>query len=126
MAAHSSILAWRVPWTEEPGGLQSIESQRVRHDCSNGARVRTRIGGFPDGSSSEEPTCQCRRHKIYRFDPWVGKIPWKRERLPTPVFWPGEFHGLYSSWGHKELDTTEQLSLTSITILNGKNRNPHV
>ena len=27
------------------------------------------------------------------FDPWVGKIPWRRERLPTPVFWPGEFHG---------------------------------
>ena len=34
------------------------------------------------------PTVQ--RH---RFDPWVGKIPWRRERLPTPVFWPGEFHG---------------------------------
>ena len=27
------------------------------------------------------------------FDPWVGKIPWRRERLPTPVFWPGESHG---------------------------------
>ena len=45
------------------------------------------------------------------FDPWVGKIPWRTERLPTPVFWPGEFHGRYSLWGHKELDTTEQLSL---------------
>ena len=32
MAAHSSILAWRTPWTVEPGGLQSIASQRVRHD----------------------------------------------------------------------------------------------
>ena len=31
---HSSILAWRIPWTEEPGGLQSIGSQRVRDDCS--------------------------------------------------------------------------------------------
>ena len=38
--------------------------------------------------------------------------PWIRERLPTPVFWPGEFHGLYSPWGHKELDTTEWLSLS--------------
>ena len=39
---------------------------------------------------------------------WVQswKIPWRRERLPTPVFWPGEFHGLYSPWGHKELDMT--------------------
>ena len=32
------------------------------------------------------------------FDPWVGKIPWSRERLPTPVFWPGEFHGVAKSW----------------------------
>ena len=32
MATHSSILAWRIPWTEEPGGLQSMESQRVAHD----------------------------------------------------------------------------------------------
>src|SRR5574337_1254644 len=44
-------------------------------------------------------------------DPWVGKTPWRRERLPTPVFWPGEFHGLYSPWGRKELNTTEQPSL---------------
>ena len=29
------------------------------------------------------------------FDSWIRKIPWRRERLPTPVFWPGEFHGLY-------------------------------
>ena len=35
----------------------------------------------------------------------VGKIPWRRERLPPP-FWPREFHGLYSPWGHKELDTS--------------------
>ena len=32
MATHSSILAWRIPWTQEPGGLQSIGSQRVRHN----------------------------------------------------------------------------------------------
>ena len=46
------------------------------------------------------------------FDPWVGKIPWRRERLPTPVFWPGESHGLYSLPGHKESDTTERPSLS--------------
>ena len=45
------------------------------------------------------------------FDPWLGKIPWRRDWLPTPVFWPGEFHGLYSPWGRKELNTSEQLSL---------------
>ena len=32
MATHSSILVWRIPWTEEPGGLQSMRSQRLRHD----------------------------------------------------------------------------------------------
>ena len=32
IATHSSILAWRIPWTEEPGGLHSMESQRVGHD----------------------------------------------------------------------------------------------
>ena len=46
------------------------------------------------------------------FDPRVGKIPWRRERLPTPVFWRREFHGLYSPWGLKESDTTERLSLS--------------
>ena len=44
------------------------------------------------------------------FKPWVGKIPWRRERLPTPIFWPGEFHGLYSPRDCKESDTTERLS----------------
>ena len=45
------------------------------------------------------------------FDPWVGKMPWRRARLPTPVFWPGEFHGLYSPRGHKEADTAGRLAL---------------
>ena len=43
-------------------------------------------------------------------DPWVGKMPWRMEWQPTPVFLPGEFHGQrnlagYSPWGHQELDT---------------------
>ena len=38
MATHCSILAWRIPWTEEPGGLQSMESQRVGHDWATNAR----------------------------------------------------------------------------------------
>ena len=41
---------------------------------------------------------------------WVGQIPWRRERLPTPVLWPGEFHGLYSPRDCKESDMTEPLS----------------
>ena len=45
------------------------------------------------------------------FDPWVGKIAWRRKLQPTPVFLPGKPHGQrsltgYSPWGHKELDTS--------------------
>ena len=47
---------------------------------------------------------QCRRSGV---DPWVGKIPRRKEWLPTAVFWPGDFHGLYSPSGRKESDTTE-------------------
>ena len=46
------------------------------------------------------------------FNPWVGTIPWRRERLPIPIFWPREFLGLYSPWGCKESGMTEQLSLS--------------
>ena len=51
------------------------------------------------------------------FDPWVRKIPWRREWLPTPVILPGEFQGQrsligYGPWGHKELDMTERLTHT--------------
>ena len=52
----------------------------------------------------------CLQSRRPRFSPWVGKIPWRMERLPTPVFWPRKFHGLYSPWGHKESDTNEWLS----------------
>ena len=55
------------------------------------------------------------RHTVL-INPWVGKIPWKRERLPTSVFWPGEFHGLYSPWGRKESDMTEWLSLWPVFL----------
>ena len=72
--------------------------------------------GFPGGSAGKESACNAGdlgsipglgrspgEEKGYP-NPWVGKIPWRRERLPTSVSWPGEFHG-YSSLGCKELDT---------------------
>ena len=54
---------------------------------------------------------QCRRPG---FDPWVGKIPWRRKWQPTPVVLPRKLHGRrslvdYSPWGCKESDTTERL-----------------
>ena len=62
---------------------------------------------------------QCRR---CGFNPWVGKIPWRREWLLTPVFLPGEFHGQrslvgYSPWGCKEADTTEGLTFSFFDLV---------
>ena len=54
------------------------------------------------------------------FDPWGEKIPWRREQLPTPVFSPGEFHGLCSPRGSKESDTTEHLTFTFTFIWRAK------
>ena len=45
---------------------------------------------LPGWLSGKEPTSQCRR---YRFDPWIGKILWKRKWQPAPVFLPGESNG---------------------------------
>ena len=78
---------------------------------SNKAMV-FRILGFPSGSAGKESTCNVGAG----FNPWVGKIPWRRERLPTPLFQPGEFHGLYTVRGAANM--TEQLSL-SFRILYG-------
>ena len=63
---------------------------------------------FPGGVSGKESVCQCRRLKRHGFDPWVGKIPWRRKCQATPVFFPGKFHGQrslagYSPWGHKRV-----------------------
>ena len=64
---------------------------------------------------SSNESCQCRR---LGFNPRIGKILWRRQWQPTPIFLPGESHGQrsslvgYSQWGHKESDMTEWLSLT--------------
>ena len=73
------------------------------------------FGGFPSVPGGKEPTCQYRRPERHRFDPWDGKIPWRRKWQPAPVFLPGESHGqrslaCYGPWGRKESDTTEQPS----------------
>ena len=72
-------------------------------------------GGFPDGAGGKESTCQFGRCKIHGFDPWIGKIPWRREWLPTPVFSPIKSRGQrsltgYNPWGHQELDTNDRLN----------------
>ena len=85
---------------------------RVGLGGGGGVRSKHTQVGFPGGASGKEPAGRCRRYKWCRFDPWVGKIPWRRAWQPTPVFLPGESHGQrslvdYSPWGCKESDTTE-------------------
>ena len=69
---------------------------------------------------SQVAQCQKRRHI---FNPWVGKIPWRRKWQPTPVlFLPGESHGQRSlagcsPWGHKESGTTEGVNTWSLACV---------
>ena len=56
--------------------------------------------GFLGGTSCKEPACQCRKHKRHRFDPWVGKILWRRKWHPTPVFLLRESQGQWSLVGY--------------------------
>ena len=74
----------------ESGGLPSMASHRVGHDRSDLAAAAAMesddINAYCAGG--KESACHCRRHRRCGFDPWVGKIP-------TPVFWPGEFRGLF-------------------------------
>ena len=144
MAPHSSTPAWKIPWIEEPGRLQSMGSLRVGHDWETslslftfmhwrrkwqptpvflpgesqgrgslvGCRLRGRRVGH-DWSDlavavaqyGKESTCQCRR---LRFDPWVGKIHWRRKLQPTPIFLPAKSHGKkslegYNPWNPKRV-----------------------
>ena len=77
------------------------------------------LWGFAVGTSGKEPTCQWKRCKRLRFHPWVGKIPWRRNWQPTPVFLPGKSHGQRSLAGYspgisKEWDTTKHMSAHSM------------
>ena len=68
---------------------------------------------FPGGASGKESACQGKRHKRCRFNPWVVKIPWRREWHPSPAFLPGKSHrwrnplGYSPKRGHKESNTME-------------------
>ena len=71
--------------------------------------------GFPGGTSGKAPACQCRRCKRGRFDPWVGKIPWRRAQQLTPVFLSGESYRQRSlvGYGPKSQTRLKRLSTHS-------------
>ena len=125
---HSSVVAWRIPKTEEPGRLWSIGSQRVGHDWNDSAHsiyncvcmcvyihvstyththmhTHTHTHRLSWWLSGKQFTYQYRR---CRFDPWGGKSPWKRKWQPNPVFFPGTSQGqrslvFYNPWGCKRI-----------------------
>ena len=93
-----------------PGGpkTSSFQCRGCRFDHGQGTK------GLPRWLSGREFTCQCKRHRRHVFDPWVGKIPWRREWLLTPIFLPGKSHGQrnrvgYGPWGGKESAQLKQL-----------------
>ena len=128
MASHSSILAWKIPWTEEPGRLQSMGSQRVGHDwvTEPGSQyffcylfsfflfkkiywsiVAFRFHRWFDGEESA-----CHAGDLFSI-PGLGRSPEKR-KWQLQYFLPGESHGQrtlagYNPWGCKESDMTEWL-----------------
>ena len=87
--------------------------------------------GFPGGASGEEPASPCRRHKRQGFDPWVGKILWRRKWQLIPVFLPGESCGQrslvgYSPWVAKSR-TQLSMSMSCVSFYcKSKMNQPHV
>ena len=73
--------------------------------------------GCPPQYSWASLVAQTVKNPPAMWETWVQSLGWedpleKGKALPTPVFWPREFHGLYSPWNHKESDATDQLSLS--------------
>ena len=86
MATHSSVLAWRIPGTGEPGGLPSLGSHRVGHDWSDLAAAAVAAQRLKRQSTMRETWGRSRG--------W--EVPWRRKRQPTPVLLPRESHGWMS------------------------------
>ena len=78
--------------------------------------------GLPRWCSSKESTCQRRKHRRPRFDPWVGKTPWRRKWNSASVFLPENLHGQrslvgYSPWSCKKSYVTEHARMSVIQAL---------
>ena len=71
--------------------------------------------GYPLQYSWASLVAQLVKNLPAMWETWARSLGWEdplEKEKATPVFWPGEFHGLYSPWGHKESDMTERLSLS--------------
>ena len=86
MATHSSVLAWRIPGTEEPVGLLSMGLHRIGHDWHDLAAAAARKGASLV-TQMGKICLQCRRPGL---ESWVRMIPWRKEWQLTSVFLPGD------------------------------------
>ena len=105
MAAHSSVLAWRIPGTGEPGGLLSMGSHRVGHDWSDlaAAAAAARERGFPDGSIVKNPSTNAGDvGYLGREDPLEKEITHHSSILTEEVPWT-EKTGSQQSMHHQRV-----------------------
>ena len=100
MAPHSSTLAWKIPWTEEPGGLQSVESRRVRHDWATSLW-------------------------LFTFMHWRRKWQPTPVFLPRESQGWGSLMGCHL-WGRTESDMTERLHFHFVTIMEPRQLKLHL
>ena len=94
MTTHSSILAWRIPWTEEPGGLQSVGLQRVRHYWATKhiqGSLSNRVSGLPEDGKA--PGRRRYKNWAYEIGSWKYKPTWRRV-LPVSPFSPPPEHSI--------------------------------
>ena len=150
MANHSSLLAWKIPWTEEPGGLPSMGSHRVGHDWSDLAAttltycltlrvcgcfwiysIHFNVSHFIFILILYHFTYSLRILQHYYFYLYPLVLCTQRRQLqPTPVLLPGGSHGQRSlvgcsPWGRWESDTTERLHFHfSLSCIGEGNGNP--
>ena len=104
-------------------GHVSVDSE-LGMTADKGSGLDLFLVGFPGGSDGKKKKKICLQCRRPGFDPWIKKIPWRREWLPTPVFLPAEFHGQsslvgYSPWCHIESDTTEWPTWTLSLVVIG-------
>ena len=104
-ATYSSILAWKSPWTEEPGGLQSMGLHDWECVHEGGGRW---VGGNKLVELKKKKKRICLQFRRCGFDSWVGKILWRRKWQPTPVFLSGESHEQRSLAGYWPWDRKSQ------------------
>ena len=90
MATHSSILAWKIPWTEEPGRLQSMGSQRVRHDRATSLQFQIQTIGCTFHISSIARDYHFGQH-TYRTFPSLQKFLWGSAHQGNIVQWKENF-----------------------------------